>query len=82
MAVQVRSTLQQSDVQHEVTLMIGEAKNSIVREITGMQNSNRPVEMIVMGLRGTNPLFSGLFGSVSYAVIHSAMCPVTIIADD
>ncbi|WP_041709422.1 universal stress protein [Advenella kashmirensis] len=77
-----RATLQQSDAQHEVKLLIGDAKNCIVQEITDRQNSNSPVAMIVMGSRGTNPLFSGLLGSVSYAVIHSAICPVTIIPHD
>ena len=35
--------------------------------------------MIVMGSRGMNPIMGGVLGSVSYGVINSALCPVTIV---
>ena len=78
----VQAKLQQAGVDYEAKLLIGEPKTCIVQEVTDQQNSNSPVDMVVMGSRGSNPLFSGLLGSVSYAVIHSAVCPVTIIPHD
>ncbi len=75
----VQPALQQSGVAYAVKLLIGDPKNCIVGEVAEHQGSDAPIEMIVMGSRGTNPFFSGLLGSVSYGVIHSATCPVTII---
>ncbi|PJX22959.1 hypothetical protein CAP48_12885 [Advenella sp. S44] len=78
----VNARLQQAGVDYETKLLIGDPKTCIVQEVNDQQNSNWPVDMVVMGSRGSNPLFSGLLGSVSYAMIHSAVCPVTIIPQD
>ncbi len=78
----VNARLQQAGVDYETKLLIGDPKSCIMQEVNDQRNSNWPVEMVVMGSRGSNPLFSGLLGSVSYAMIHSAVCPVTIIPQD
>lgn len=44
--------------------------------------SQRPGCMIVMGARGLGELGRFFLGSVSNAVIHKALCPVTVVHDD
>lgn len=39
----------------------------------------RGAEGIFMGSRGLGPIRGALLGSVSYAVLHNAPCPVTIV---
>ena len=67
-----KAVLDQSGVEYEVKRRSGDAKEQIIDEANGMR-------MIVMGSRGMNPILGGVMGSVSYAVLNSATCPVTIV---
>ncbi len=51
--------------------------------VPGVEISNEAKERgaigIVMGSRGLGPIRGAILGSVSYAVLHNAPCPVTIV---
>ena len=67
-----KAILAESGVQYEVKRRTGDAKEQICDEAKDML-------MIVMGSRGMNPILGGVMGSVSYAVLNSAPCPVTVV---
>lgn len=82
--VSAKITLENSGVEYELKLRIGDAKEQICQEAlsgnaiqTGCVTNG--IRMIIMGSRGMNPMIGGLLGSVSYGVIHSAPCPITIV---
>lgn len=69
-----KAILDEAEVDYELKLRIGPAKEQICDEA-----ETAAVRMIVMGSRGMNPILGGVLGSVSYAVLNSATCPVTIV---
>lgn len=75
--------LDEAGVPYELKLRIGDPKDLICEEAkagTGKDAcSTTGVRMIVMGSRGMNPVMGGVVGSVSYAVVSKAICPVTIV---
>ncbi len=68
-----------SDVEYELCMGAGDPKEVLIEHVVNSKNTANPVELIVMGSRGTNPFFGGVLGSVSYAMINAGVCPVTII---
>lgn len=66
-------------VQYELCMGAGDPKECLIDHVQQSKTSENPVELIVMGSRGTNPFFGGVLGSVSYAMINAGICPVTII---
>jgi nucleotide-binding universal stress UspA family protein len=52
---------------------IGDPSNEICKEAQEIKAS-----VIIMGNRGLGSFKSAVMGSVSYSVIHNAMCPVTL----
>lgn len=78
----VEDKLKASGVPYTLKLDIGDPKERIVQEVRDSVNSEDRIELIVMGSRGTNPVFSGVLGSVSYAIINAGVCPVTIIPQE
>lgn len=67
-----KTILDGSGVEYEIKRRTGDAKEQIIDEAKGMC-------MIVMGSRGMNPILGGVMGSVSYGVLNSTPCPVTIV---
>lgn len=53
---------------------IGDSSTEICKEAHEIKAS-----AIIMGNRGLGSFKSAVMGSVSYSVIHNAMCPVTIV---
>ena len=74
----VKPILAEAGVDYELKLRIGPAKEQICDE-AATANDGEGVRMIVMGSRGMSPLLGGVLGSVSYAVLNSASCPVIIV---
>lgn len=66
--------VQASGSQYEVKVRAGVPKEEIRQEAE--QNN---VRLIVMGSRGLGPITKAFLGSVSYAIVHDAPCPITII---
>ena len=75
---QAKTILDEAGVAYELKLRIGPAKEQICDEAE-TANDGEGVRMIVMGSRGMNPILGGVMGSVSYAVLNSATCPVIIV---
>ena len=75
----VKALLDASGLQTSIEMGIGDPKEVIVDLVKKSRETDDPIDLIVMGSRGTNPMFSGVLGSVSYAIINSGICPVTII---
>jgi len=80
-----KKLLEESGVDYEIKLRIGDAKEQICLEST-LDQPYEPgqcltegVRMIIMGSRGMNPVLGGLLGSVSYGVVNAAPCIVTIV---
>lgn len=80
-----KKILEESGVEYEIKLRIGDAKEQICLEAT-LDQPYEPgqcltegVRMIIMGSRGMNPVLGGLLGSVSYGVVNAAPCMVTIV---
>ncbi|MDF2929804.1 universal stress protein [Anaerospora sp.] len=80
-----KKLLEESGVEFEIKLRIGDAKEQICLEAT-LDQPYQPgqclttgVRMIIMGSRGMNPVLGGLLGSVSYSVVNAAPCMVTIV---
>ncbi|BBB89969.1 MAG TPA: universal stress protein [Methylomusa anaerophila] len=79
-----KEILEGSGIEYKLKLRIGDAKEQIHQEAT-LGNTVQPgcattgVRMIIMGSRGMNPILGGVLGSVSYGVVNSAPCPVTIV---
>ncbi|MBC8014891.1 MAG: universal stress protein [Sporomusaceae bacterium] len=79
-----KTILENSGVEYELKLRIGDAKEQICQEATSGNTIHAEcatigVRMIIMGSRGMSPLLGGLLGSVSYSVVNAAPCPVTIV---
>lgn len=73
-----------AEVDYEVKLRVGDAKEQICLEANADQPGGNAcadvgVRLIVMGSRGMNPVAGGLLGSVSYGVVNAAPCPVTVV---
>lgn len=82
--VSAKTILENSGVEYELKLRIGDAKEQICQEAMAGNDiqagcATVGVRIIIMGSRGMNPMLGGLLGSVSYGVVHSALCPVTIV---
>ncbi|NLY35419.1 MAG: universal stress protein [Alcaligenaceae bacterium] len=78
----VEDKLKTSGIPYNLKLDIGDPKERIVEEVRNSAKGEDRIELIVMGSRGTNPVFSGVLGSVSYAIINAGVCPVTIIPQE
>lgn len=76
-----KSMLAESGIAYEVKKRIGQAGDEICAEAKGVNDADSAggVRLIVMGSRGMNPIIGGVMGSVSYAVLANAPCPVTVI---
>ncbi len=78
-----KQLLEESGVEYELKLRIGDAKEQVCAEAMasggGNACSTTGVRLIVMGSRGMNPIVGGVLGSVSYGVVNAAACPVTIV---
>lgn len=57
------------------TDVIGGSPSEVILTVA----ETRQVDLIVMGVRGLNPVQTVLLGSVSQGVIHHAPCPVTVV---
>ena len=75
----VEVMLNETGVPYELSMGAGDPKECLIDFVLQSKTTEHPVELIVMGSRGTNPFFGGVLGSVSYAMINSGVCPVTII---
>jgi nucleotide-binding universal stress UspA family protein len=76
--------LKEAQVEYDIKLRIGDAKDQICREANGDKLgetacSDAGVRWIVMGSRGMNPVIGGVLGSISYGVVNAAPCPITIV---
>lgn len=67
--------LQEQGVLEVETDVIGGLPGDVILTVA----ETRRVDLIVMGVRGLNPLQSILLGSVSQAVMQHAPCPVTVV---
>ena len=79
-----KEILQNAEVEYELKLRIGDAKEQICLEATGDNLAQAGcattgIRMIIMGSRGMNPVLGGVLGSVSYGVVNAAPCPITIV---
>lgn len=68
--------------EYRITWNEGDPKEVLVETVKTSQTGDHPIELIIMGSRGTNPFFGGVLGSVSYAMINSGVCPVMIIPQE
>ncbi|MDO5681106.1 MAG: universal stress protein [Pelistega sp.] len=75
----VDTMLNETGVPYELSMGAGDPKECLIDFVLQSKTTENPVELIVMGSRGTNPFFGGVLGSVSYAMINAGVCPVTII---
>jgi len=75
-----------SEIESDTADLVG-ADHGIVEYAVGRGKPNRAIvkyasengsDLIVMGSRGLNAV-SGMLGSVSYAVLRSASCPVMVV---
>lgn len=78
----VEAILKSSGVDYSVELGVGDPKEVLVDTVKASRETANPIDLIIMGSRGTNPFFGGVLGSVSYAMINSGVCPVTIIPQE
>lgn len=78
----VEDQLKASGVKHTLEMGIGDPKEVIVEKVKDSRQTENPIDLIIMGSRGTNPFFGGVLGSVSYAMINAGICPVTVIPRD
>jgi nucleotide-binding universal stress UspA family protein len=63
------------EVDHELELIAGRPA-----EVIAKVAETRDADEIIVGTRGFGPL-RGLLGSVAHALLHLAICPVTVIPD-
>lgn len=75
----VQDLLEASGVDYDLCMGSGDPKEFLIEHVIRSKDTANPVDLIVMGSRGTNPFFGGVLGSVSYAMINAGVCPVTII---
>lgn len=78
----VEEQLKASGLDYTLEMGVGDPKDVIVEKVKESRQTENPVDLIIMGSRGTNPFFGGVLGSVSYAIINSGVCPVTIIPQE
>lgn len=78
-----KELLADAGIEYELKLRTGDPKEQICKEVIADNQAQTGcatgVRMVIMGSRGMNPMLSGVLGSVSYGVINSAACPVTIV---
>lgn len=65
--------------EYRITWDEGDPKEVLIDTVKISRTGDHPIELIIMGSRGTNPVFDGTLGSLSYAIIHAGICPVMII---
>lgn len=70
--------LDEHGIPYTLELLVGDPKRCIIDRIRSSQETDSPIEMVVMGSRGLGPIRAAL-GGVSYGVIQAGICPVTII---
>ena len=73
-----KKILDAQDIPYTLELLVGDPKQCIVDRIRESQETDSPIEMVVMGSRGVGPI-RAVLGGVSYGVIQAGICPVTII---
>ncbi|NOL50370.1 universal stress protein [Pelistega europaea] len=78
----VEDQLKASGLDYSLEMGVGDPKEVIVEKVKESHGTDNPIDLIIMGSRGTNPFFGGVLGSVSYAIINSGVCPVTIIPQE
>lgn len=76
--------LKEAGVEFTTKLRVGDAKAQIILEASGSSVdaeacSEDGARFIVMGSRGMNAVLGSVLGSVSYGVLHQAVCPVVIV---
>lgn len=78
----VEDTLKNSGAEYSLQMGVGDPKEVLVETVKASRETANPIDLIIMGSRGTNPFFGGVLGSVSYAMINSGVCPVMIIPQE
>lgn len=73
-----KAILDAQNIPYTLELLVGDPKQCIVDRVLESKNTNKPIEMVVMGSRGLGPI-RAVLGGVSYGVIQAGICPVTII---
>ncbi|WP_432785762.1 hypothetical protein AAEX37_02547 [Oligella sp. MSHR50489EDL] len=73
-----KAILDEHGIPYTLELLVGDPKKCIIDRIRSSQETDSPIEMVVMGSRGLGPIRAAL-GGVSYGVIQAGICPVTII---
>lgn len=73
-----KAILDAQQIPYTLELLVGDPKQCIVNRIIESQDTDSPIEMVVMGSRGLGPI-RAVLGGVSYGVIQAGICPVTII---
>ncbi|MDO5667987.1 MAG: universal stress protein [Alcaligenaceae bacterium] len=73
-----KAILDASQISYTLEMLVGDPKQCIVNRVTESQDTDSPIEMVVMGSRGLGPI-RAVLGGVSYGVIQAGICPVTII---
>lgn len=73
-----KAILDAHNIPYTLELLVGDPKQCIVDRIRDSQDTDSPIEMVVMGSRGLGPI-RAVLGGVSYGVIQAGICPVTII---
>jgi len=70
----VKALFEESGIQVETVMLVGDPANRIIQYIT-----DKGFENIIMGSRGMGVLKSAILGSVAYKVLAKTNIPVTII---
>ncbi|NEN76621.1 universal stress protein [Pelistega sp. NLN82] len=78
----VQALLDKAGVPATLEMGVGDPKEVIVELVKASRQTDSPIDLIIMGSRGTSPFFSGILGSVSYAIINAGICPVMIIPQE
>ncbi|MDY3330603.1 MAG: universal stress protein [Pelistega sp.] len=78
----VEDALKNSGAEYSLQMGVGDPKEVLVETVKASRETANPIDLIIMGSRGTNPFFGGVLGSVSYAMINSGVCPVMIIPQE
>ena len=73
-----KAILDAQNIPYTLELLVGDPKQCIVDRVLESKNTNKPIEMVVMGSRGLGPI-RAVLGGVSYGVIQAGICPVTFI---
>lgn len=75
---EARKILEGQSLPYTLELAVGDPKEAIINRVTASKETDQPIDMIVMGTRGLSAIRAAL-GGVSYGVIQSGVCPVTLV---